>query len=292
MGICVFVAVPASVESYVLLPESKSGFVDAGCLASAGVCVCLDCIGSGVSRVLKFATAGVAVCVALLGGCTSSSERRAPAASNSVSVRIHDLRAVALADDDALPVPVSARRARQLLAIAERMSQVSGTRLHAFVVTEHRELNAAVTVGGGRTLLLVTRPLISRLGEDDAAVAALIGHELAHAALGHQPTRKSFPGAVALGAQWLGAVAGAFLPGAGTALSFGAQAAAQAYSRDQEEQADATGLAFLVRAGYEPAAMLRLIEALPVQGDGTTGILDSHPANSRRVENIRKLLSQ
>ena len=128
-----------------------------------------------------------------------------------------------------------------------------------FVLFESRELNAFCLPGGKvgvyTGILPVTR--------DEAGLAAVIGHEVAHAVLRHGNERMSTSTAV----QGIGA-----LVGGGIAAYSSNPRAVQAFqglygvasgvglelphSRDQESEADRVGLRYMARAGYDPESAL------------------------------------
>lgn len=223
----------------------------------------------------------------ILGGCVTITPV-------SQSVRAYNVRAIASANISGSvgSVPISPSQAQRLATIEERIAKASGVRIHHFVVTMEPDLNAKAAVKDGRNWLAITLPLLRKLSDDDDAIAALIGHEQAHLALDHGASRDNVLTTVNGAAQILSIAAGMFVPGAGVLVSSGGLAIARMYSRTQEDEADLAGMQFAVKAGYSPTGAIRMLEALPVRGDGATGMFDSHPAKAGRIAAMKAAIER
>lgn len=181
--------------------------------------------------------------------------------------------------------------------IGERMvavSELAGQRF-TFTLLDSPEVNAFALPGG---YVYVTRGILA-LADDEAELAGVIGHEIGHVTARHTAQRYTRAqigqlgtlGAVVLGAV-LGGETGARL---GQQLgSIGAAAWVQGYSRQQEFEADELGIRYLVRAGYDPAAMASLLDSLEAwdrwratvtgrSADSVPSWLASHPRTRDRV---------
>lgn len=150
------------------------------------------------------------------------------------------------------------------------------------------EPNASAGLGG---VVTVHRPLIGIL-DGDEELAAVLAHEVAHVACGHIHAR----------------VVTALATRAGTALATGgrslifrkvADAAEGAllagYSRAVEDEADAEALGILARAGFDPTALIRVLERLAaIEGRGgpALAIFRSHPRPEERIAAIRRRLGR
>lgn len=150
--------------------------------------------------------------------------------------------------------------------------------------------------------IAINRGLLTELGSE-AELAAVLGHEVVHAAARHSAHAAS-RAALAQGAVILGGVA----VGAATdnenyttvALlggMIGAQLIQQRYSRDAERQSDYYGMHYMQRAGYDPAAAVALQETfVRLSEDRQSGWLDgmfaSHPPSRERVENNRRTATE
>ncbi len=167
-------------------------------------------------------------------------------------------------------------------------------------------LNSAVdnafAIPGG--YVYITRNLLA-LMNDEAELAAVLGHEVGHVAARHgakrqrTATRNSILGAI--GQVLVGSVAGN--SGAGQLLSrgigTGAQLATLSFSRSQETEADDLGINYLGRAGYDPAALSTMLEDLAAQNvltqriAGSTGLstpawASTHPDPASRVRRAQQ----
>ncbi|MEO8465255.1 MAG: M48 family metallopeptidase [Gammaproteobacteria bacterium] len=127
-----------------------------------------------------------------------------------------------------------------------------------------------------------------RVADTPDALAAVIGHEVAHATEGHvmQRARK---GARNNALVLLGSAATGISPdllNEGAMLSLGLP-----YARDQETKADLIGLQSMAKAGFDPRAALSLWKnmAAAMSGKGTPPeFLSDHPADDTRLDTIVK----
>jgi predicted Zn-dependent protease len=176
-------------------------------------------------------------------------------------------------------------------------SQVGNAREDFTVSLLNSPVNNAFAVPGG--YIYTTRQLVA-LMNDEAELAAVLGHEVAHVAARHSARRqRSAQRNQMLGG--LGAILSSVLLGdsqIGNLLTRGALQVPQfvtlAYSREQEEEADRLGIQYLTQAGYEPDAMggflMRLAQQaeLDAQLQGRSDArppewASSHPDPVRRV---------
>ena len=158
---------------------------------------------------------------------------------------------------------------------------------YEFVVLNNSTPNAWALPGGK---IAVNRGLLLHLG-DEAELASVLGHEIVHAAARHgaaQMTRGTFIG---LGASALGAVGGNYgLGETGAQMAqMGAAAWMAQYGRGDELEADAYGMDYLAKAGYDPYGAVRVQQAFVKLSEGRqqdfiSGMFASHPPSRARVE--------
>jgi predicted Zn-dependent protease len=151
-----------------------------------------------------------------------------------------------------------------------------------------KELNAYCMPGGK---IMVYSGLVEQLNLSDAEMAAVIGHEMAHALREHSRERISREYA-----QQIALSGVAILTGAGEGLQKLAGSVASVtfqlpHSREQESEADTIGLELMARAGYDPNAAVsvwkKMIEAN--QG-GTPQFLSTHPSPQSRIKDLQALV--
>lgn len=158
------------------------------------------------------------------------------------------------------------------------------------VIDEPKTVNAFALPGG---YLFIYSGLI-RAADDEAELASVLAHEVAHVTLGHASQQL----AAQVGTQTLAGIALGRDPGLVAQLAAGiaAQGYLAAYSRMDESEADATGLSYLSRAGYDPQAMARFFEKLQGMDQGRNNpvatFFSSHPSPKDRVTTIERLIKE
>jgi predicted Zn-dependent protease len=66
------------------------------------------------------------------------------------------------------------------------------------------------------------------------------------------------------------------------------------FSRDDESEADALGVRFMMQAGYNPEALIGVMEILAQVSGGANGseFMSSHPNPANRMEHIRDVIAK
>lgn len=150
-------------------------------------------------------------------------------------------------------------------------------------VFQSDEINAFCMAGGK---IGVYAGLVTRLKVTDDELAAVLGHEMAHALREHVREEVSYQYA-------------AQLPGILLAITTGSRAMAQLadivsdvtlslpHSREAEAEADRIGLELAARAGYDPRAAISLWQKMARNGGGRPPeFLSTHPAPETRVQDL------
>jgi predicted Zn-dependent protease len=193
-------------------------------------------------------------------------------------------------------------QARYVEQIGQNIAVQSGlaTRPDAFDVTLlNSSVNNAFAVPGG--YVYATRQLVN-LMNNEAELAAVLGHEVGHVAARHSARRQQAAQRNQL-LGLLGAVIGSAVLGSSDLAQLslqGSQLLTLRYSRSQELEADQLGIEYLNRAGYDPNAMATLLASLAaqnqldaqLQGRGNATIPEwasTHPDPASRVQNARAL---
>lgn len=164
-----------------------------------------------------------------------------------------------------------------------------------FSVYKDSAINAFATPGG---YVYVSRGLIA-LAEDEAQLASVMAHEIAHVNARHiaRIIEKSTKVNVAALAAIL---AGAFL-GGGSDLAVGAMAFSLAaattlnlqYSREHEEEADRLGLSYLISTGYDgqgSVEMLRMMRRYEYYSSTVPSYFKTHPGTDDRIRYLDGML--
>lgn len=161
---------------------------------------------------------------------------------------------------------------------------------YSFKVVEGKEINAFALPGGHVYIFTGIRKIVKT--EDE--LAAILAHEITHAEEHHFARQygKSSKRGLILGV--LSAVVG--LPNiAQQIVSIADFAMTQKYSRTHETEADLRGMERMARAGFDPAAMVSILEGLAKE-DERGGSLDQwfgdHPDAGRRIERARAQLAR
>ena len=147
-------------------------------------------------------------------------------------------------------------------------SSLAGT--YRFVVLDTPNANAHAV----NNYVFVTRGLLASL-DDEAELAAALGHELGHLVQRHAAQRARARQGVLDAAVEAAVVSGSITVGRSVARD--GLLALRRYSRDQELEADRIGLGFLVRAGYRGDAMASLIEKLRRQSQFELQLMGETP---------------
>lgn len=167
---------------------------------------------------------------------------------------------------------------------------------YSFRAVNASYVNAYAFPGGS---IAATRGILLAL-EDEAQLAALIGHEAGHVNARHTARRMTtgmlaqlvvLAGVAVVASKdedYAGLAAGLGGLGAGLLLA--------RYSRADERQADELGMEYMVRSGYDPAGMVGLMEALCRQSEREPSALEvmfsTHPMSAERRETARNRLQR
>lgn len=165
-----------------------------------------------------------------------------------------------------------------------------------FNLIDSKEVNAWCMPGGKVAVYSGILPV----AKDDAGLATVMGHEIAHAVAQHSSERASKTAV----AQGLGSLIGAATAGKsqtmqtaiGQLYGVGAQAGyLLPNSRTQESEADHLGLIFMSMAGYNPSNAVTFWQRMSASSDNSQKPpewLSTHPADATRVAQIQKNLPE
>lgn len=146
-----------------------------------------------------------------------------------------------------------------------------------------KQLNAFCMPGGK---IAFFSGILVQLQLNDDEVAAIMGHEIAHALREHARERMGKTTATRVGAGLLSALLGLGNVG-DTLLNMGAQLMTLKFSRDDESEADLVGMDLAARAGYDPRAGVSLWQKMGAQNKGAPPQwMSTHPSGPTRIKDI------
>lgn len=167
-----------------------------------------------------------------------------------------------------------------------------------FVIFEDSTPNAFALPGGK----VGVHTGLFQITQNDAGLAAVLGHEISHVVLNHSQQRVNQATGVAVGTVLLDTILsanGVDKTGRAAAATGAAAAGTMGlilpYSRNAELQSDQLGTLYMARAGYDPAEAVQLWERFAAwrtkQGDGESPeFFRTHPLDQTRILKLREFL--
>lgn len=182
--------------------------------------------------------------------------------------------------------------------VGERIASVANKPEYRweFTVINDPEMVNAFAVPGGKVAVYTG---IFSPARDEAGLAVVLGHEIAHALARHPAERMSQGLLIQLGGVGLGVALGknptvanqvlqAYGIGAGVGLLL-------PFSRGQETEADRIGLILMAKAGYDPRAALDVWERMEKKEAGKGAppeYLSTHPGYETRTQQLRSFMPE
>lgn len=162
----------------------------------------------------------------------------------------------------------------------------------AFTLIESKDINAWAMPGG--KIAFYTG--ILSVTQNEAGIAVVMGHEIAHAILNHGQQRMS------AGLLQQGGLMGASILLGASGFSSQTQSLSMSaaemgsnvlgtlpFSRKHEDEADLLGLKLMTIAGYDPNEAVRFWERMNALSGGSSGPawLSTHPSHEGRIKNLK-----
>ena len=164
-----------------------------------------------------------------------------------------------------------------------------------FNLVQDNQVNAWCMPGGK---IVVYEGLLP-VTQDEASLAIVMGHEIAHAVARHSAERlsnayKEQYGAAALSALMQGAgVSSGWQQLAGLVHQYGGALFTSGFSRKQESEADHIGLIFAAMAGYNPEVAVTFWQRMSsATGGGSNSLFADHPSDATRIQQIQGWLPE
>lgn len=182
--------------------------------------------------------------------------------------------------------------------VANRIAKASGEPFEwEVMLIDSPQVNAWCMPGGKMAVYTGIMPVL----KTEAALAAVMGHEVAHATLRHgkkgyaraiskKYTSLLIGGAAVLGGELLCKTENCKkLTQAGALLSvFALEFMDRKFSRSDETQSDRAGQVYMAQAGYDPSEAPKVWERMKAASGGQAPPewMSTHPANDKRKENL------
>lgn len=226
----------------------------------------------------------VVALVALLAGCAISTQEEVEMGAN-YSAQIN--RELTLVEDAELN--------RYLNVLGDSLARIADSRNldWRFYLVDSKEVNAFAIPGG---FIYMNRGLIER-ATNMAQVAGVLGHEIGHVTRRHSVSQMQ----KAQGAN-VGITAVCILtnvcnnPASEAAIGLGANAAFASFSRQDEDEADAVAVEYLIRAGIDPTGIPEMFQILLNERQNEPGALDlwfrSHPLEESRISKANERIAR
>lgn len=177
---------------------------------------------------------------------------------------------------------------------ANNMIEEANSYKWEFNLVEDKTVNAWCLPGGKVVFYTGIMPIC----ENEDGVAAVMGHEVAHAFAKHGQERMSSGQLQQIGG--LAVALGTSNKDPKTAqiwnlaYGVGSQVGMLAFSRTHETEADKLGLVFMIMAGYDGREAAEVWVRMSAKSSGKQGpaFLSTHPSNKSRIETLRNFLPE
>jgi beta-barrel assembly-enhancing protease len=170
----------------------------------------------------------------------------------------------------------------------ESVAAKSPYRFAFYVLADKRTINAFALPGGP---VFITEGLLG-LRKSEAEVAAVLGHEIGHVIARHSSERLAKE-------QLTSGLIGAAVVGTGdySTAQIGQLVGGMInmrYGREDELESDALGIRVMAEAGYDPRAMIRVMEVLAKASGGSRQpeFFSTHPAPENRAARIKEAIAK
>jgi predicted Zn-dependent protease len=172
--------------------------------------------------------------------------------------------------------------------VSQSFAAKSPYKFSFYVLADPRTVNAFALPGGP---IFITEGLL-RLLKTEAELAGVLGHEIGHVIARHSSERLAKQ-------QLTQGLLGALVVGSGdyTTAQIGQVVGSMinmSYGREDELESDSLGVRIMAEAGYDPRAMMRVMEVLAKASGGSRQpeFVSTHPAPENRSARIKEAIAK
>ncbi|HEX9181670.1 MAG TPA: M48 family metallopeptidase [Burkholderiales bacterium] len=172
--------------------------------------------------------------------------------------------------------------------VARSLAAKSPYKFSFHVLADSRTVNAFALPGGP---IFITEGLLRQL-KSEAELAGVLGHEIGHVIARHSSERLAKQ-------QLTQGLLGALVVGSGdyTTAQIGQLVGGMinmSYGRDDELESDALGIRIMAESGYDPRALIRVMEVLAKASGGSRQpeFFSTHPAPENRAARIQEEIAK
>jgi predicted Zn-dependent protease len=186
------------------------------------------------------------------------------------------------------------RAVEQYMAQNNMSSELNGFKWEFNLIDDPKTVNAWCMPGGKVAFYTGIMPIC----KNEAGIAVVMGHEVAHAIANHGRERMSQGLIANMGMSTVGAAMGQnptmtqqiFMQ----AVGMGTQVGMLKFSRQHESEADRIGLIFMAMAGYDPNEAPAFWERMSSGSGGNAPPewLSTHPSHETRISDLRKSIPE
>lgn len=175
--------------------------------------------------------------------------------------------------------------------VTHTLAKKSPWKFQFHLLADERTVNAFALPGGQ---IFITLGLLNKL-QNEAELAGVLGHEMGHVIERHtaeQMAKNQLGQMMVLGVGT--AASGNDSQNAYMLASFVNQMIQLRYGRQDESEADEWGIRLVTEAGFDPRAMIKVMEVLKAasRGGGGLDIFQTHPNPDLRISQIQEYLSK
>ena len=194
--------------------------------------------------------------------------------------------------DEQIALTLPTRTVQEVMLAHLRINRSANVQSELCIVDGDDPNAFAAPLANGQRIIAINVGMMKLLGSDVNEYAALIGHEAAHWAKGHAAAGQSRTSTLnAIGTLVGVGLGAAGVPAAGVISGLGVDLIDSSYNRDQEREADALSVDYMIANHYDPKAAITLHEIfLKLDSGFHLPFLSSHPSSEERIQNLKALI--